>query len=185
MSLIKGFIYGLSFLVGLIVIMFPSMLYGLSAWILMPVGLLSRHLMPRPTRTKEILFTLKFTTIFLLIIVPVILYIYVWPPLGWIFFGWMALYFLSRFYTGAHEKELMIREGAKGLEALEAEYKRTYVKNNLIVSVLIVVLSAISLVVGYQIGDIRGLWIGAGISTLVLLISPLKETTIEKPKSED
>lgn len=163
----------------------PSILYGLSAWILIPVGLLSRHFMPRPTRTKEALITLKFTTIFLLFIVPVILYLYVWSPLGWIFFSWMALYFLSRFYSGAHKKELMIRESAKGLEALEERYKRTYVKSNMIVTLIIIILSATSLVLGYQLGGIRGLWIGVGISIVMLLISPLKETTVEKPQSEE
>ena len=163
----------------------PSILYGLSAWVLIPIGLLSRHFMPRPTRTKETLITLKFTKIFLLFIVPVILYLYVWSPLGWIFFSWMALYLLGRFYSGAHKKELMIREGAKGLEAIEERYKRTYVKNNLIVTLIIIILSAISLVLGYQLGGIKGLWIGVGLSIVILLISPLKETTVEKPYSKD
>jgi len=175
----------IAFPVVFLLVTIPSLLYGLSAWILIPIGLISRHFMPRPTRTKEILITLKFTTIFLLLIVPIILYLYVWPPLGWIFFSWMALYFLSRFYSGAHTKELLIREGAKKLESLEERGKRTYVKNNLLVSLVIVILSAISLVVGYQLGGTRGLWIGAGISIVVLLISPLKEATVEKPQSEE
>lgn len=172
-------------LIGFLLVTVPSILYGLSAWILIPVGILARHFMPRPTRTKAMLITLKFTTIFLLFIMPVILYLYVWSPLGWIFFSWMALYFLSRFYSGAHKKELMIREGARDLEAFEERYKRTYVKNNLIVTLIIILLSATSLVVGYQLGGIRGLWIGVGISTVLLLVSPLKETTVEKPQSEE
>ncbi len=177
---ITSLFYVLSLLIVFLLVTVPSILYGLSAWILIPVGLLSRQFMPRPTRTKVALITLKFTTIFLLFIVPVILYLYVWAPLGWMFFGWMALYFLSRFYSGAHKKELMIREGAKGLEALEEKYKRTYVKNNLFVTLIIIILSAISLVVGYQLGGTKGLWIAVGISILIMLVSPLKETTVEK-----
>jgi hypothetical protein len=97
----------------------------------------------------------------------------------------MAIYFISRFYTGAHEKELFIRKGTKGLEELEEKHKRTYEKNNIFVSLTIIILSAISLVIGYKIGDIKGLWIGVGISILILLISPLKESTIEKSQNED
>lgn len=178
---IRSLVYLLVFLL----VSIPSILYGLSAWILMPIGLLSRHFMPRPTRTKEALITLKLTTIFLLLIVPAILYLYVWSPLGWIFFSWMALYFLSRFYSGAHKKELMIRKYWRGLEAFEERYKRTYVKNNLIVTLIIIILSTISLVFGYQLGGSSGLWIGVGISVVVLLISPLKETTVEKPQSAE
>ena len=163
----------------------PSVIYGLSAWVLIPIGLLSRQFMVRPTRTKMGLVILKFPTVFLLIILPVILYLYVWEPLGWIFFGWMALYFLSRFYSGAHKRELLVRAGAKGLEDLEERYKRTYVKNNIIVSVIIIVLSAISLVVGYKIGGSVGLWIGVGFCILVLLISPLKESTVENIDKND
>ena len=77
-----------------------------------------------------------------------------------------------------------MRKAAEDLESLIERNKRTYVKNNLIVTFIIIILSAIALIAGYRLGGITGLWIGLGIAILTLLISPLKEKTIEKTEDE-
>ena len=77
-----------------------------------------------------------------------------------------------------------MRKAAEDLESLIERNKRTYVKNNLIVTFIIIILSAIALIAGYRLGGITGLWIGLGIAILTLLISPLKEKTIEKTEDK-
>jgi len=84
---------------------------------------------------------LKLSTIFLLLLVPVILYLYVWELLGWIFFVWVAIYFLIRIYSGVHKKEKVVIEAWKQLEVLEEKYKRTYTKYNVSITFITIVLS--------------------------------------------
>jgi hypothetical protein len=48
------------------------------------------------------------TPICLLVVLPVIFYLYVWAPLAWIFFGWMLLYFILRRVTGVSEEHKKI-----------------------------------------------------------------------------
>jgi len=138
----------------------PSIIYGVSAWILMPIGLLSRFFMKRPNTSKQTLVTLKFSTAFLIVIMPIILYLYAWEPLGLLFMVWMIVYFIIRLYSGAHEKEQMIRAGMKGLDAITEKYQPFYVENNLFISITTLILSIISVVAGYLIGGEKGVLIG-------------------------
>jgi len=52
----------------------------------------------------------KLSPIFLILGVPLILYFYVWEPLGWAFFAWMVIYFLSRMHTGVHKRDAQIHQ---------------------------------------------------------------------------
>jgi len=66
----------------------------------------------------------KLIPIFLLLGLPVIFYFYLWKPLAWIFFAWMIIYFISRRFTGAHEKEMQLRQGWKEFDALKQKMEK-------------------------------------------------------------
>ena len=162
----------------------PSLIYGISAWVLTPVGLLSGLFMRRPNPYKKALFTFKFSTAFLIIILPVILYLFIWKPLGLIFMFWMVVYFVIRLFSGAHEKEQMIREGIKGMSAITEKYKPFYIKNNLTISVIIILLSIIPLIIGYFVGAENGLLIGGIIAVCILVIGQYQYEVRLKDKDE-
>ena len=97
----------MGFIVALFVFLFvtvPSIVFSISAWIFLPIGLFLR-LFGRSffLRTFPSVFYNLILPIFLILGVPLILYFYVWEPLGWIFFAWMIIYFIMRRFSGVHE----------------------------------------------------------------------------------
>ena len=101
----------------------PSIFYGISGYILLPVGFFLSLFMGRPSVYRATLIASKLIPIFLILGLPVIFYFYLWKPLAWIFFAWMIIYFISRRFTGAHEKEVQLRQGWKEAEAIEHKMK--------------------------------------------------------------
>jgi len=160
----------------------PSLIYGISSFILTPVGWLIRLFIGRPIFSyKAGVIALKMSTVFLLIIVPTILYFYVWEPLGWIFFSWIALYFLIRIYSGVHERERTIINAWKEFDVFINKYRRTYTKYNLPIAFITIILTIASPALGYFIGGNAGLLTGIVIAIIIWVLSPFaRETIIEK-----
>jgi len=101
----------------------PSIFYGISGYILLPLGFFFSLFTGRPSAYRATLIASKLIPIFLILGLPVIFYFYLWKPLAWIFFAWMIIYFISRRFTGAHEKEVQLRQGWKEAEAIEQKMK--------------------------------------------------------------
>lgn len=161
----------------------PSLIYGISGLLLIPVGWLVRLFIGRPVFSyKAGVIVLKLSTIFLLLVVPAILYLYVWEPSGLIFFCWMGFYLLIRIYPGVHKREKIAVEALKQLDALERRYEHTYTKYNPSITIVTIILNVAAPVAGYYLGGEKGLWIGIAISAVIWLLSPFaRETVIEKP----
>jgi len=108
----------MGWLIALLVLLFttiPSIVYGICAWIFVPIGLFLR-LFGRSfaLRTYPWLLSKLILPIFLIIVVPSILYFYVWEPLCWIFFAWMIIYFIGRRWSGISDLETgMLQEWSK------------------------------------------------------------------------
>jgi len=148
--MVRNVIYFLVRVILFFLITVPSLIYGITPHLLLPVGWIIRLFIGRPVLSYTTgVIVLKLSTIFLLLIVPTVLYLYIWEPLGWAFFIWIGLYLLSRIFSGEHEKERVIIEAAKHLDALEEKYKHTYIKYNPIVTIITMFLSSASLVAGY------------------------------------
>ena len=105
-------------LIALLVLLFttiPSIVYGICAWIFVPMGLCLR-LFGRSfaLRTYPWLLFKLILPIFLIVVVPSILCFYVWEPLCWIFFAWMIIYFIGRRWSGISDLETgMLQEWPK------------------------------------------------------------------------
>ena len=183
---IRVIIYFLVRLVLFFLVTVPSLIYGVSAWLLVPVAWLIRLSIGRPifSYTAGII-ALKLDTIFVLLVVPTVLSLFIWKPLGVVFFVWMASYLLIRIYSGVHEKERVAIESWKHLDALEKKFERTYVKYNMTVTVVTIFMSLAAPVTGYYFGDEKGLWIGVALSVLIWWLSPFaRETIVEKSDKE-
>lgn len=83
----------------------------------------------------------------------------------------MGLYLLIRIYSGVHEKEKLIIESWKQLQVIEDKHKNTYIKRNLIIYAISLVLTIVSVWVGSCFGEV-GLWIGIVVAIVVWIISP-------------
>jgi len=113
----------------------PSLIYSVSNWaftvVLFPLGLIHQLLMGKAGHSRGMaqriaigsVFINIVSPLFLILGFPLILYFYVWEPLGWIFFAWMIIYFVSRRFSGVHEWQVRYFKGLKGLDALEQKTK--------------------------------------------------------------
>ncbi len=153
-----------------IFVFFPSVIYGIAPLVTQPVGTVAGLLMRRPSWGKKQIVTLKFTTPFVLIIMPVILFLCVSEVIGVIWFSWMLAYLITRFFNEAHKRELMLRHGIMGLDALEQKFAPYHIESNPLVGLATIILSAVSLVVSYLIGEEVGLVVGAVIAVVLLEI---------------
>ena len=102
----------------------PSLIYVISGFILMPVGFILSIFTGKVSGVRAWVIADKLSPIFLILGVPLIFYFYVWEPLGWAFFAWMILYFLSRIYTGVHKRDAKIHEGWREKEAIVEKFKK-------------------------------------------------------------
>jgi amino acid transporter len=78
--------------------------------------------------------TSKVVPIFLIIVVPIILYFYTWKLAGWIFFAWMIIYFLSRRFSGVSRWHMQViqqrKKAEKTLDRIEEQINdRNQLKN--------------------------------------------------------
>ena len=100
----------------------PSIIYGISAYILLPVGLLLSVFTGKPSFFKASRIAVKLLPPFLILAVPAGLY-FVWWPLGLIFAIWMIIYFISRRHSGVSERESQIVRGWEEAEVIEKKMK--------------------------------------------------------------
>lgn len=161
----------------------PSIIYGISAYILLPLSFLLLLFTGKPSGIQVSLLSLKLTPIFLIVMLPILFYFYVWEPLAWIFFAWMLIYFLSRFYTGVHKKDLDMIEAWKELDSITKRGVNTYVRNNPIIIAIIIILTLISILGGYLIGGTEGLRVGLFLAILCWWLTPYARETIVEMKS--
>ncbi len=170
------------YIISFFLITIPSLIYGISAWLLIPLAWLLRLIIQRTVLSYSAgIYSLKMSTIVVLFIIPAIFYFWVWEPLGWIIFTWMGLYLLLRIYTGVHQKGKRSIEAWIQLESLEKKGKNTYIKYNPIVTIVTLVLTVTALLAGYYIGGENGLLIGALFSIVIWCLSPYaRETIVEK-----
>lgn len=82
----------------------PSIIYGITPYFLFPIGFILSLFTKQPSIIKALIIATRITLPFLLFVVPLILYFLTWEPLGWIFFGWIALYLIIQIYSGASKK---------------------------------------------------------------------------------
>ena len=162
----------------------PSIIYGFSCYILMLPSFLLLLFKGKPSNIEVSLLAIKLAPVFLIVVLPVIFYFYVWEPLSWIFSVWMIIYFLSRFYTGAHEKCNNITEAWKELESFTKQKVKTYVRNNPVIIVIIIVLTVAAVLVGYFIGGKDGLSIGIIVAILCWWLTPYARETIKETKND-
>lgn len=148
----------------------PSVVYGIAPLVTQPVGIMAGILMRRPSWGKKQIVTLKFTTPFVLVIMPVVLFLCVSEVIGAVWFFWMLAYLITRFFNEAHKRELMLRQGIMGLDALEQKIKPYYIETNPILGLVTIILSAVALVVSYLIREEAGLVVGALIAVILLEI---------------
>lgn len=169
-----------------ILISIPSHIYGISRFLLIPVALLFQLFIQKTNIVRIGIITSKIRTIFVLFIMPVILYLYVWEPAGWIFFVWMTTYLLIRLYSGAHGQELAWRQKWEKIDALLEQKKGYNIKYRPFYTLVTIILIVASLLLGYQFGGTKGLYIGLVFCILIWFISPfMKEVVVEKLDNDE
>jgi len=174
-------------LVALVVFPFitvPSITYGISGYLLLPVGFFLILFVGKPSRIQDSLLALKLTPIFLIVLVPIVLYFYVWEPLSWIFFAWMLIYFLSRFYTGVHKKEVAMIHAWKEFAAFTEQNVQGHIRNNYKIIAIIAIVTITSILGGYLLGGLTGLRIGIFAAILNWFLTPYARETIKEFKNE-
>ena len=92
-------------LLGFFFVTVPSLIYGLTPYILLPIGLLVSLLTGSTSRIRAAMIADKIAPFFLIFGLPAILYFYVSKPLGIGISGWMIVYFLIRIRTGAARRD--------------------------------------------------------------------------------
>ncbi len=127
----------------------PSIIYGITPYFLFPVGFLLSLFTKQPSTIKASIIAVKITPLFLLFIMPLVLYFFTCKPLGWIFFGWIALYLIIQIYSGASKKTDAILDSWK--LALESDFYQThlYVKEHKFLIMLGGVIALVSPIIGY------------------------------------
>lgn len=163
----------------------PSIIYGISGFVLLPLGFFLILFTGRPSGIRASLIALKLTPIFLIIVVPIILYFYAWEPLNWIFFAWMLIYFLSRFYTGVHKKDVAMIHAWKEFATFTEQNVQRQIRNNYKIIAIIAVVTIISILGGYLLGGLTGLRIGIFAAILNWFLTPYARETFVEIKSWD
>jgi len=164
-----------------ILVSIPSHIYGISGWLSVPVAYLFRLFIDKPNITRVGIIAFKIRTIFVLLIIPLILYLYVWEPAGWIFFVWMTSYLLLRIYSGAHQQGLAWTQKWERMDAFLEQKKGYHIKYNPFITLVTIILNVATLLLGYQFGGIKGLYIGLAFCILIWLLSPfMKEIVLKK-----
>ena len=110
-------------MLGFIFITIPSIIVNISHIVLLPIGWFLSVFTGRPSGLRAHFITLKLSPIFLVLVVPAIFYSYVWVPLCWIFFIWMVIYYISRRWTGAVQRDRQMEEVLKKIDATERRMK--------------------------------------------------------------
>lgn len=173
----------LGLLVAFLLVTIPSIIYGISGYILLPVGCFLVLFMGSFSSIRASLIAFKLSTVFLIIVVPVILYFYVWEFAGWIFFFWMIIYFILRIYSGVHKKEVIMIQAWREFASFTEKNPYKYIRNHPKVIAISIVLSIISITVGYLIGGSVGLRIGIIVAILNWWLTPYTREAIVEIRS--
>jgi len=88
----------------------PSIIYGLSAYLLLPLAFILSIFTGRPSPLRASSISVWLVPIFLVVVVPVGLY-FLWWPLAIIFAAWMLLYLVGRRFSGVSERQRYTLEG--------------------------------------------------------------------------
>jgi hypothetical protein len=164
------------FILLLLILIIPGFLHGIVSFFLLPVGALLSVFMGRQVGFQSGQLAVKVGTIVLLVILPAVFYIYVWEPLGIALFICMALYVLVRVYARSLPKDEKTETGIpEDLERLIEKYKSEEIKYNPVITVATVILNTASMLTGYLVGGVNGLWIGVAISVILWSLSPFAE----------
>ncbi len=110
-------------ILGVMFITIPSNILNISHFVLLPIGWLLSVFTGRPSGLRAHFITLKLSPIFLVLVVPAIFYFYVWVPLCWTFFTWMVIYYISRRWTGAVQRDRLMEELLREMDATERRIK--------------------------------------------------------------
>ena len=100
----------------LIFVSIPSIILNISHFVLFPIGWFLSIFTGKPTSLKAHFITLKLSPIFLILMIPAIFYFYVWVPLCWIFFSWMVIYYITRRWSGAVQRDRQMEEVLKKMD---------------------------------------------------------------------
>jgi hypothetical protein len=179
--MIKKTFYFFIYLILFFLITVPSIIYSISSWFLIPLGWLSQLIIGKPIfNYKAGIVALKSSTVILLSVIPIVIYIYINEIAGLLFFIWMALYLLIRVYSGVHEKEKNVIDAWRQLDILVGKYSQTFIKYNPIATIATILLNLISLMIGYYIGGNVGLVIGSLIAIILWCLSPYVKVIRDK-----
>ncbi len=162
-------------------VIIPSLIYTIVSWLFIPLGwLILLVIGSRPVFSyKAAMIAYKLSTIFVLLIIPALLFIFTWKPLGIIIFFWFVIYLSIRIYSGVDEREKIVIDAVKHLESLE--FRSATVRYNKVIFPIMVLLSIASPLVGYYLGNNKGLWIGVAISAVAWILSSYaKEIVVTK-----
>jgi hypothetical protein len=170
MNTLLGCIISL-FLILLVTI--PSILYGISDYVLFPVGFLLSLFTKQPSIIKSSIIATRITPFFLLFIVPFILYVFTWEPLGWIFFGWILLYLIISVYSGASKKRNAVTDSWK--LALDNSFYQEYlyIRERKAFVTLGIIITVASPIIGYFLNfdPFFALLIGLSLALITIRLS--------------
>jgi len=93
----------------------PSIIYGFSAYLLFPLGLLLSIFTGKPSALRGSRIAVWLVPFFLIVAVPVGLY-FLWWPLAPIFAAWMLVYFVGRRFSGVFQRQQYLVEGWRQAE---------------------------------------------------------------------
>lgn len=163
----------------------PSIIYGITPYFLFPISLFLLLFIGKPSSIRVSLLSLKLTPVVLIVVLPIIFYFYTWEIFGWIFFAWMLIYYLSRWYTGVHQKELNIIKAWREFDSFAKQGVSTYIRHNPILIAIIIVLTILSILFGYLNGGLAGLGTGVFLAILIWWLTPYSKETIKEIKKEE
>ena len=92
----------------------------------------------------------------------------------------MLIYYLSRFYTGVHKKDVMMIRAWEEFITFTEQNVKGHIRNNYKIIAIIAVLTIASVLVGYFLGGLTGLRIGMFIAILNWWLTPYARETIRE-----
>lgn len=155
-----------------LLITLPSVVYGVIPYFLMPVAWFVCLLIHRPVFSLTAgIIALKLSTVVLLVIIPSVLYYFDNKTLALIYFSWIGVYLLIRIYSGVHAREVVFIKNWKQLDA----YGLTQTKYNSVVTIVMLVLTALPLVFGDYFNSKGLFWVIVMLAAIAWCISPFEK----------
>ena len=172
------FVISVPFLILLIDI--PSHIYGYSLFILFPIGLLVRAIMWKPSIPSAVLIAVRLRTPFVLFVLPTIFYFYITEVAGYILFGIMSVYLLTRFYSGSHQDTKYWSEHWKDIEKILVRDRNYEITFNKPLIIFMVFINILGIFLGNYFGGTTGIWIGIAVFFTAWAFSPYAREKIPK-----